>query len=64
MERTTDYEIGKTLEIIECTFHPYKMGTKVKVLSKDSNSYHVVNITNNIQEKEFYWVKEIQVKPI
>ena len=64
LTRETDYEIGEILEIIECTFHPYKLGTKVKILNKDFNSYHVVNVTTDVTLTYFYWVKESQVKQI
>ena len=60
--RKTDYENGAILEIIECTFHPYKLGEKVKILNKYNNVYHVVNLSDNNQDQKFYWVTENQIK--
>lgn len=59
--RETDYDIDTILEITDEVFHDYKIGTKVKVINKDLNSYHVVNIEG---EKRFWWVNEWQVKEI
>lgn len=59
--RKTDYPTGTLLEIIETTFHGYKMGQIVKVLNADWHSYHVHAIDG---QREWRWVNENQVKPI
>ena len=61
-KKITDYDPETLLRIIEDTFHDYPIGTKVKVLISDLFSYHVVNVTDNVYEKRFWWVKENQVE--
>lgn len=61
--RKTNYIDGQLLEIIETTFHDYPMGTIVKVFHSDWHAYHVVNVTQEIADKRFWWVNENQVKP-